>query len=399
MSRAPSPPGDAPSVGHRRRGPDPRPRHPCLWVLAALLVSAGCQAAPSTPAPTAAPVATAAPAATSAPVAVQPPAAAAALAPAAFTVVRVGTLNATTDAPFYLAQERGYLREEGLDLEATSFDSGQQMVAPLGTDQLDAGGGAVGPGLYNAILRGINMRIVADRAQSVAGTRFNCLMARKSLVDSGALRTMADLRGRTFAEPVPANILTYALERGLNQDGVRLDEVQLVTVPWPEMANAFANGVIDAGFPIEPFVTLSAERGVAECWRETADLVPGMEIGVLIYGPTFAEQHADAARRFMVAYLRAARDYYRAFFGDGQGRAEIVELMTRITPIKDPALLGRIAPTWLDPNGDVNTASLRDTQRWYVERGDQTTEVDLQRAVDPSFVAFALQRLGRYSVP
>jgi NitT/TauT family transport system substrate-binding protein len=368
-------------------------------VLAALLVSAGCQAAPSTPAPTAAPVATAAPAATSAPVAVQPPAAAAALAPAAFTVVRVGTLNATTDAPFYLAQERGYLREEGLDLEATSFDSGQQMVAPLGTDQLDAGGGAVGPGLYNAILRGINMRIVADRAQSVAGTRFNCLMARKSLVDSGALRTMADLRGRTFAEPVPANILTYALERGLNQDGVRLDEVQLVTVPWPEMANAFANGVIDAGFPIEPFVTLSAERGVAECWRETADLVPGMEIGVLIYGPTFAEQHADAARRFMVAYLRAARDYYRAFFGDGQGRAEIVELMTRITPIKDPALLGRIAPTWLDPNGDVNTASLRDTQRWYVERGDQTTEVDLQRAVDPSFVAFALQRLGRYSVP
>ena len=370
-------------------------------MLAALLLSAGCQAAPSAPAPTAAPVATSAPAATGEPVAAapQPTAAPAPTASAPLTVVRVGTLNATTDAPFYLAQDRGYLREEGLDLETTSFDSGQQMVAPLGADQLDAGGGAVGPGLYNAILRGINMRIVADRAQSVAGTRFNCLMARKSLVDSGALRTMADLRGRTFAEPVPANILTYALERGLNQDGVRLDEVQLVTVPWPEMANAFANGVIDAGFPIEPFVTLSAERGVAECWRETADLAPGIETGVLIYGPTFAEQRTDAARRFMVAYLRAARDYYRAFFGDGQGRAEIVELMTRITPIKDPALLGRIAPTWLDPNGNVNTASLRDTQRWYVERGDQATEVDLQRAVDPSFVAFALQRLGRYPVP
>jgi NitT/TauT family transport system substrate-binding protein len=372
---------------------------PCLWALAVVLLVLGCQAAPSPPAPTAGPAATSATAATREPVAAQAPTSAPAAAPAPLTVMRVGTLNATADAPFYLAQDRGYLREEGLDLETTAFDSGQQMVAPLGADQLDAGGGAVGPGLYNAILRGINMRIVADRAQSVAGARFNCLMARKSLLDSGALRTMADLRGRVFAEPVPANILTYALERGLNQEGVRLDEVQLVTVPWPEMANAFANGVIDAGFPIEPFVTLSAERGVAECWRETADLVPGMEIGVLIYGPTFAEQRTDAARRFMVAYLRAARDYYRAFFGDGQGRAEIVELMTRITPIKDPALLGRIAPTWLDPNGDVNTASLRDTQRWYVERGDQTAEVDLQRAVDPSFVAFALQRLGRYPVP
>ncbi|HZU07557.1 MAG TPA: ABC transporter substrate-binding protein [Chloroflexota bacterium] len=318
---------------------------------------------------------------------------------APLTVVRVGTLNASTDAPFYLALERGYLREEGLDLETIAFDSGQQMVAPLAADQLDAGGGAVGPGLYNAILRGINLRIVADRARVVKGTRFNCLMARKSLLDSSALRTMADLRGRVFAEPVPANILTYALERGLRQEGVRLDEVRLVIVPWPEMPNAFANGVIDAAFPIEPFVTLASERGVAECWRDTADLAPDIETGLLLYGPTFAEQRTEAARRFMVAYLRAARDYYRAFFGDGQGRAEIVELLTRITPVKDQALLDRIAPTWLDPNGEVNVASLRDTQRWYVERGDLATEVDLQRAIDPGFVAYALERLGRYQVP
>jgi hypothetical protein len=73
--------------------------------------------------------------------------------------------------------------------------------------------------------------------------------------------------------------------------------------------------------------------------------------------------------------------------------------MTRITPIKDQGLLMRLAPTWLDPNGAVNLASLRDTQRWYVERGDQSAEVDLQRAVDPSFVTFALERLGRYPVP
>jgi NitT/TauT family transport system substrate-binding protein len=399
MSRTLGAPGDTPRRG-RRGGPAPRIGHQCLWALALLLLSVGCQAAPSTPSPTAVRQPTLPPTATrESAAAPQPTAAPAAAAPAPLTVVRVGTLNASTDAPFYLAQERGYLREEGLDLETTPFDSGQQMVAPLGADQLDAGGGAVGPGLYNAILRGINMRIVADRAQSVPGTRFNCLMARKSLLDSGALRSMADLRGRVFAEPVPANILTYAFERGLNQEGVRLDEVTLVTVPWPEMANAFANGVIDVGFPIEPFVTLSAERGVAECWRETADLAPGIETGVLIYGPTFAEQRTDAARRFMVAYLRAARDYYRAFFGDGQGRAQIVELMTRITPIKDQGLLMRLAPTWLDPNGAVNLASLRDTQRWYVERGDQSAEVDLQRAVDPSFVTFALERLGRYPVP
>jgi NitT/TauT family transport system substrate-binding protein len=328
-----------------------------------------------------------------------PPERAAAPEPVQTTVVRVGTLNNATDAPFFLAQERGYLREEGLDMETTAFDSGQMMIAPLGADQLDAGGGAVGPGLFNAVLRGIPVRIVADLARAAPGTRFNCLFVRKDLLDSGAVRSFADLRGRVYAEPVPGNVMTYVLERELRQAGVRPDELRYVVVPFPEMMTAFANGIIDVAFPVEPFNTLGAERGIAECWRQTADMMPDYSIAVVLYGPTFAQQRADVARRFMTAYLRGARDYYRAFFGDGQGRGDVIELLTRITPIRDRALLERIGPIWMDPNGAVNVASLRGTQRWYAERGDLANEVDLDRVVDPSFAEYAVGRLGRQSVP
>ena len=370
-----------------------------LWTFAllSLLLGAACQAGPSSPARPAAPEPAAATPERPAPA--QPAAAASPTAPAAPVVVRVGTLNSSPDAPFYLAQERGYLREEGLDLEATPFDSGQRMIAPLGADQLDVGGGAVGPGLANAVLRGINVRIVAGTSRAAPGTRFNCLMARKDLLDSGALRTMADLRGRVFAEPVPGNILTYVLERELRQAGVRPDEVRYVTVPFSDMLNAFANGIIDVAFPVEPFNTLGAQRGIAECWRLTAEMEPDLQIAVVLYGPAFAEQRPDVARRFMVAYLRGLRDYYRAFFGDDHGRAEVLELLSRVTPVKDVALLERVAPTWMDPDGGVNVASLRATQRWYLERGDLTTEVDMDRMVDMSFVDHALSRLGRYPAP
>src|SRR5689334_20717252 len=93
--------------------------------------------------------------------------------------VRVGASNNTTDATYLLAGDRGYLAEQGLGLDITTFNSAQFMVAPLGADQLDVGGGAPGPGLFNAILRGVNLRIVADRARAVPGTRFNCLLVRK----------------------------------------------------------------------------------------------------------------------------------------------------------------------------------------------------------------------------
>src|SRR5260221_2214909 len=60
-----------------------------------------------------------------------------------------------------------------------------------------------------------------------------------------------------------------------------------------------------------------------------------LPISMLLYGPAFAERRTDAARRFTIAYLRAVRDYYSAFFGDGQGREAFIELLTRVTPVRD----------------------------------------------------------------
>lgn len=314
-------------------------------------------------------------------------------------VVRVGTILNASDAPFYLAQERGYLREEGLDMEVTQFDGAQRAIAPLGADQLDVAGGGPGPGLFNAIQRGIPLRIVADRSRAVPGAKFNCLVVRKALLDSGAVRSFADLRGRVFAENVPAVLTTALVERELQRAGVSPQELTWTVLSFSDMLNAFANEAIDAGVMVEPFVTVGEQRGVFQCWKPTGDMEPNFQIAVLLYGPVFAEQRAEAARRFMVAYLRGVRDYYRAFFGDGQGRAEVLELISRITAIRDLSLLERISPAWMDPNGSVNTASLRFVQHWYLERGDLTSEVDVDQIVDPSFADYALSRIGRYPTP
>jgi NitT/TauT family transport system substrate-binding protein len=314
-------------------------------------------------------------------------------------VVRVGTILNASDAPFYLAQERGYLREEGLDLEVTQFDGAQRAIAPLGADQLDVAAGGPGPGLFNAIQRGIGLRIVADRSRAVPGTRFNCLVVRKALLDSGAVRSFADLRGRVFAENVPAVLTTALVERELRQAGVSPQELTWTVLSFPDMLSAFANEAIDAAVLVEPFITLGEQRGLLQCWKPTSEMEPHFQIAVLLYGPVFAEQRAEVARRFMVAYLRGVRDYYRAFFGDGQGRAEVVELISRVTAVRDPSLLEQLLPAWIDPNGGVHKPSLQLVQRWYLERGDLTSEVDLDRVVDGSFAEYAVARIGRYPAP
>jgi NitT/TauT family transport system substrate-binding protein len=313
--------------------------------------------------------------------------------------IRVGIIGNATDATFFLAQERGYLREVGLDVETTQFNSANLMVAPLGAGQLDVGGGAPGAGLFNAIARGVNVRIVGDRARAVAGTRFNCLTVRKSLLDSGAVRDFADLRGRVFAENAPGVITTYVMERELQRVGLGLQDVNTTVMGFPDFLTAYANDAIDFGFLVEPFITVGEQRGVLQCWRPTSDLEPDFQIAVVLYGPGFADQRPDSARRFTLAHMRAMRDYYRAFFGDGQGRDDLLQVIARIMGSRDFDLLARLAPSWMDPNGGVNVASLRDIQRWYLGRGEQTGEVDFDRVVDMSFVNYANDRLGRYPAP
>ncbi|HLH23562.1 MAG TPA: ABC transporter substrate-binding protein [Chloroflexota bacterium] len=318
-----------------------------------------------------------------------------AAAPASLETVRVGTVNSASDAVFYWEQEHGYLREQGLDLEATPFNGAQLMIAPLGADQLDVGGGGPGPGLFNAILRGVNVRIVADRSRAAPGTRFNCLSVRKPLLDSGQVRSFADLRGRVFAENVPGVLTTSLVEREMQKAGYSLQDVTSVTMGFPDMVTGMANDAVDFGVLTEPYITLSEQRGVAQCWKPTSEMGPNFQIAVILYGPTFAEQRADVARRFMLAHLRALRDYHRAFFGDGENRPEFVRLMGRVSGVTDLDLLERMEPTWADPNGSVNVDSLADVQRWYIGRGEQTGEVDFSRVVDMSFVDYAVERLGR----
>ena len=54
---------------------------------------------------------------------------------------------------------------------SSAFDSGGRMVASLATNQIHVGGGSPSVGLYNAIARGVDVKMVADRASSVPRLR------------------------------------------------------------------------------------------------------------------------------------------------------------------------------------------------------------------------------------
>jgi ABC-type nitrate/sulfonate/bicarbonate transport system substrate-binding protein len=308
--------------------------------------------------------------------------------------VRIGTLGIIADAPIYIAVDRGYFAEQGLSPVLERFDTAAQMVAPLGAGQLDAGAGTPAASLFNAIGRELPIRIVADNARVAPGRSHIALVARPDLLAEGSLRDYADLRGRAIAINARGGGVEIQLDRALARGGLTLADVDLKEVPFPEMVPALANRSLDLAIEIEPFLALGIARGAFAVFQPVGEFYPDHQVAVLLYAPQFAAQ-GDAARRFMVAYLRGLRDFDDAFYHD-RGRADVVEILARNTVVRDAALYAAMVPHRVDRNGQVNRESLAADLDWYAAHGYLTREKpDLSAVVDTSFLDYALGQLGR----
>src|SRR5207237_8683108 len=108
---------------------------------------------------------------------------------------RLGPPRPISDAPIFIAKNKGYFDEQKLRITMIDLQTGPQMIAPLGTGQIDIAAAATSAGLYNADARGIGLKIVADKGSNLPGYSYVSLLVRKELADSGKFKTMKDLKG------------------------------------------------------------------------------------------------------------------------------------------------------------------------------------------------------------
>jgi NitT/TauT family transport system substrate-binding protein len=312
---------------------------------------------------------------------------------AAAETIKIGDLGIVADAPFYIAIEKGYFKERGLDVTLEKFASAAQATAPLATGDLHVLGGATSAALFNSFARAWPVRIVAARSRDVAGFSSDTLAIRTDLKDK--VKTIADLKGKKIAVNVPAAALAYMLGKMLESEGLTIKDVDVVYMPWPNMGPAFAQKAIDAGTMVEPFVTQYLERGYAVPFRRAAEVLknPPFEVSVLLYNKDWAEKQTRVANEFTVAYLKAARLFHDAMRG-GAARADVVEILTRYTSVKDKALYDRMQWGYVDPNGAVAKESLRDQQEWHARQGTVPKKVDVDEIVDERYIKYALEQLG-----
>ncbi|HEY5350738.1 MAG TPA: ABC transporter substrate-binding protein [Candidatus Lustribacter sp.] len=316
------------------------------------------------------------------------------------SAVSIGFLGTSSDVPLLVADKLGYFKDVGVAAKFTIFDGATRMVAPLGTEQLDVGGGSPSVGLYNAISSNIDLRMVADKASVPPGYGFGPLMVRKDLVTSGKYKSPRDLKGMKVAESTQGSMLAPALARLLATVGLRYNDVEHVYLAFPAQVAAFSNGAIDASLMAEPLATLAERQGVAVRVLSNDKWYPYQQQSVLMYGASFLRKRRDVASAFMVAYVRGLRFFNDALIGGhirGRTAPTVLDILVEATRIKDKTIYQQMVSNAVDPNGRMNIVSLADDLEFFKEQGlvtDQTMTV--ARAVDTSFVDAAVRKLPPY---
>jgi NitT/TauT family transport system substrate-binding protein len=311
--------------------------------------------------------------------------------------VKVGLTNVSSDVGFFIADKKGYFAAEGIKATTTTFASAAKMIAPLGTGQLDVGGGTAAAGLYNAVERGIDIKIVADKASVKEGYEYSTLLVRKDLSDSGRYKSLADLKGMTIATAAQGAGSESALNEALKKGGLKFSDVNVVYMGFPEMLAALKNKGIDGGITNEPTVTRTIEQGFAVRASSTA-IYPGQQTAVVLYADEFIKRRA-IAQRFMNAYIRALRDYNDALKDGriaGLGADEIIAILNQYTRIKDPKVYRDMTPFAANPDGHVNKATLQNDYDFFKGRGLISGHVTVDQVIDNSFADETVRQLGMY---
>jgi NitT/TauT family transport system substrate-binding protein len=353
---------------------------------AAALLS--CTAAPSAPATTAP-----APAASTPPTTVAPGAAAPRVS------IKINTSQILPESGTFVAMDRGYFDQEGIDVELVPVNGSAETIPMLSSDQIQLGYANPDPSAFNAIARGIGIKVIFPQLVLLPGAAPSSIVVRQDLVDSGQYRTPADLKGMKIGVNIVGSGQQFYVERALNKGGLTVDDATLTPLQNPpNVLAAFTNKNIDAAFISEPFPSQAEASGIGKVAIPLGDVFPG-PFSLMMISPNFARQQTDAANRATTAILRAQRDVWHAFdVGDGD-KDTLVKILIAHTSVKDPQVYGAMEQRHglggIEPNGIVDVAPISEQQDYFLKIGTQNDKIDMTQLVDNSFIAYALQRLGK----
>lgn len=174
----------------------------------------------------------------------------------ATTTVTVGVVPSLALGVLALGEEQGYFEDAGVTLDVVNVDGGPNVVTGVVAGQYDAGFTAYAPPLLAVAGGAPLVAITGFDTVGPDGTNGGVLVRQ----DSGITR-YADLSGKKIATNAARSLLSLTIAAAITEDGGDASGIELVPLPFSQIADAVAAGDVDAGVILDPFLTQAVQPG------------------------------------------------------------------------------------------------------------------------------------------
>lgn len=245
------------------------------------------------------------------------------------TVAAVPTLDS---AGLYIAQDKGFFRQQGLHVRIIPADSSATVLRAQEAGKIDISAGNY-VSYIQAAASGTKLRILA--AGSVMGPNFQMLM----VPANSAITNPAQLQGKRVAVNVIGNIGSLLIDSVLDNNAAwpPQQQVNLVKVPFQDMAHALQTGQVQAAWMPEPFVTEAEETIGAQ---PLADMDAGTTQNLPIEGYVATQAWVHKYPGTAAAFERALREGQQVASTNtaavDQGLVRYAGVQANIAPITSP---------------------------------------------------------------
>lgn len=285
-------------------------------------------------------------------------------------------------SPLYLADELGYFREEGLDVEINAVKGSSQAIPLLSSGRMDAAFYALSPAVVNAITQGARVRFVAARQLiKMDCGEYGRIFGSPAVFPQG-LQSISQLRGKRIAVSNPEGITGFCLDAYLASVGLSRADVSVVRLGHPQDAAAMMHGQVDAMISQgeESRLTGIADRIVLG--PQLAEVLPDFAYSYIYFGQRLLDGDPSEGARFLRAFYRGAREF-------AQGRTpRFLDNYARDNNL-DVAKARAVCRGNTVFNGAIQAAQLQRFVDWCVANKHTDAPVAAASLVDARFLAGA----------
>ncbi len=307
----------------------------------------------------------------------------------------LGMLPLTSSAPLFIGIEKGFFKEQGIELDVQWFDAAQPIAVATASNKVDVGATGITAGLFNMVGQGQKLTIVADKGREQKGYSSSAIVVRKALYEQG-LTSIEQLKGKKIGITQKGSTFHYMMGRVLESKNMSLEDVEIV--PLGKLGSVMASlesGQIDAAILNEPNITKAEKAGYGKVLVQIGDVIEYQTSGIF-FSPEM-NKNEEVATRFMKAYIKSVNYYYDAVLVKKDGKLvpgknydEVIQIIAKYTkmPIEDI----KLGLPYIDRDGKLLASDITTQINWYSKNKMLEKPLESKEVVNTSYTEKALKK-------